>query len=589
MRLLNSTTLDFKMFNDEELPPYAILSHTWGSDEVGYQEVRYLQRMAALPPNLKQNWACIISLEAAAGLDIGKEGMVPIPCRAGYHKIQHTASIAKRNGLQWFWVDTCCIDKSSSAELQEAINSMYRWYQLSTLCIVFLENATLAGTTQSAQSQFEKMLQQSKWITRGWTLQELIAPRAVTFYDSSWSLILEKRDALEQLRKVTGIPEYVLASGDLSRASVAQKMSWAAARTTSRIEDIAYSLLGIFGVHMPMLYGERENAFLRLQEEIMRRTSDDSIFAWGSAPESSFRGLGTSFSTYRGLLAKSPEEFRYSASVRRGNGTFAISNMGVRIDMDILRNSFKEWDEDLYLGRLNAVSSEDGENIAIVLRQFGEQEYARVACHEFRYWTRNRMQDLSSARLYIPHTPEIPPTFQSRTIKSIHFRNGSAEYWVPTYSIQAMRPTELATVNPPTIIVPREWNQKQHDFQFPLWQDMFLACVKLVNLPDAGREYPQYPPFMLLIGYNITTGRSWCRILEVGSWPDISAPAEFWQAALRHRDPIKDGSSRSATLALGSNDDSRVMKMEVAPKLYKDQLYLMADIDGLSTELTHAL
>ena len=157
------------------------------------------------------------------------------------------------------------------------------------------------------------------------TLQELIAPNAVAFYDSAWVYITEKHKALSCIRSITGIPEYVLATGDLSRASVAQKMAWAATRTTSRVEDIAYSLLGIFQVHMAMLYGERENAFQRLQEEIVRTTSDDSIFAWTAEDGS--------LSIYRGLFARSPKEFQDSRLVSRGHGIFGISNMGLRLEM----------------------------------------------------------------------------------------------------------------------------------------------------------------------------------------------------------------------------------------------------------------
>jgi hypothetical protein len=460
---------------------------------------------------------------------------------------------------------------------------MYRWYELSTLCIVFLEDATRDGTSQSVENQFGRMLRKSRWITRGWTLQEPIAPHAVSFYDSTWSLIVEKRNALFTLRNATGIPEYVLASGDLSRTSVAQKMSWAATRTTSRIEDIAYSLLGIFGVHMPMLYGERDNAFLRLQEEIMRRTPDDSIFAWGSAPRSSFRGLRDSFSTYRGLLARSPKEFKYSASVNRGNGTFNMSTMGLRIEMDTLQNSFPEWDEDLFLGRLNAASGADRRNIAIVLRKLGEQDYARVDCHDFQYWTMDRMQDYTRQTLYIQHKPEIPSTFQSRMVKLIRFRNGPAEYLVPAYSIQTIRPRGLATTNPTTIIIPRNSSQHQHDFRFPLLQNMFLACVKLVHVTGHNRQYPSYPPLLILIGYDNTTGRSWCHSLEVDSWPDISAPADSWQLALQHHNSIVDANPQSAVLSLGSSGSTDI-KMSIAYGLYDDQLCLMVDIDGLLTE-----
>lgn len=168
MRLLHSTTFEFKVFNDEELPPYAILSHTWGDEEVSYQDQRFLQRLVALPDNLRKNEAYIAALEAAAGLDFTMMGRGDIGDRAGYRKLEKTAKIAKEMNLDWFWADTCCIDKSSSAELQEAINSMYRWYQNSTYCIVYLEDAEFDMIGNPIEGELERMLRDSKWITRGW-------------------------------------------------------------------------------------------------------------------------------------------------------------------------------------------------------------------------------------------------------------------------------------------------------------------------------------------------------------------------------------------------------------------------------------
>ncbi|KAF2825580.1 HET-domain-containing protein, partial [Ophiobolus disseminans] len=232
MRLLNAETLRFKtFFSDDQTPPYAILSHTWGDEEVSYQDMMYEEVIDNL----------------------------------SYQKIIETAKIAKQKHLDYFWVDTCCIDKTSSAELQEAINSMWRWYRTSAYCAVYLED--------SKDSQ-------SRWITRGWTLQELIAPRNVWFYDCNWLPTFDKLSGLDVIEEITKIPKQVLSTSDLSMSSVAQKMSWAANRKTTRIEDAAYSLMGLFDVHMPMLYGEGDNAFRRLQEQIIKTDPDDSILDW---------------------------------------------------------------------------------------------------------------------------------------------------------------------------------------------------------------------------------------------------------------------------------------------------------------------
>jgi hypothetical protein len=219
MRLLNSTTLKFKVFIDEQLPPYAILSHTWGLEEVSYQEQCFMHRLAALPTESRENEVLIAALEVAAGLEVSSSRGESICKRSGYFKIHHSARLARKWALDWFWVDTCCIDKSSSAELQEAINTMFRWYQNSAHCFVILEDVRLDAKCRNLEQDFWKMLRMSRWRTRGWTLQELIAPSVMTFYDANWTEITTKHKSLYTIHDVTGIPRDVLASGDLSHAS----------------------------------------------------------------------------------------------------------------------------------------------------------------------------------------------------------------------------------------------------------------------------------------------------------------------------------------------------------------------------------
>jgi hypothetical protein len=191
MRLLRAETLEFEVFHDDETPDYLILSHTWGNEEVTYQEMRFLQQHHALPDSLKSNSMFIATLEAATGLKISTVDSKPIHARAGYKKIQESAKVAGQKGLEFFWIDTCCIDKTSSAELQEAINSMYRWYEQSCFCVVHLEDAEPERDPESEllrRYDVDTILQTSRWITRGWTLQELIAPRDLTFYDQEYVL-----------------------------------------------------------------------------------------------------------------------------------------------------------------------------------------------------------------------------------------------------------------------------------------------------------------------------------------------------------------------------------------------------------------
>ncbi|KAI6019324.1 hypothetical protein PISMIDRAFT_100064, partial [Pisolithus microcarpus 441] len=202
--------------------------------------------------------------------------------RAGYRKIIKSCEQAKKDGYVWLWVDTCCIDKRSSSELSEAINSMYRWYRNAQMCYAYLND--IGESTFPAKrdhKKFDKSNGWPEWFVRGWTLQELIAPKQVEFFNKDWVPIGNKLCFAPTLERITGIPRKVLTSGLAGkRLGVAQIMSWAAERRTTRVEDRAYSLMGLFGVNMPMLYGEGKRAFQRLQLEIIRVSSDHSVFAW---------------------------------------------------------------------------------------------------------------------------------------------------------------------------------------------------------------------------------------------------------------------------------------------------------------------
>ncbi|KDR70038.1 hypothetical protein GALMADRAFT_32739, partial [Galerina marginata CBS 339.88] len=241
MRLLDVHQLKFKFFDDTKRPPYAILSHTWGDDEVTLQD-----------------------FETPAATSM-----------AGYAKIKNCFELAIQDGFKYVWIDTCCIDKTSSSELSEAINSMYQWYKSAVVCYVYLFDIQ-AGDDQGLP------LSKSRWFRRGWTLQELIAPNTLIFYDRTWTEIGTKFSLQEDISKITGIPREALAFKLLSDFSIAQRMSWAAMRETSRVEDTAYCLMGIFDVNMPTLYGEGQRAFFRLQQEIMKSSDDHSLFVWAA-------------------------------------------------------------------------------------------------------------------------------------------------------------------------------------------------------------------------------------------------------------------------------------------------------------------
>ncbi|XP_014554045.1 hypothetical protein COCVIDRAFT_106056 [Bipolaris victoriae FI3] len=249
---------------EDKIPPYAILSHTWEGQEVTFADLKDLHNTASDEVRRKH----------------------------GYQKLLFCAQQAKRDDLDYFWVDTCCIDKSNSVELSEAINSMFRWYQNAIKCYVFLsdvEKDTLEGDGESA---FRK----SRWFNRGWTLQELLAPRSVEFFSKD-GIRLGDKDSLEQtLHEITGIPIKALSGSDLSEFDVAERFSWAANRQTTRQEDGAYCLLGIFGIFMPLIYGEgKDSAMKRLQKEVEGASVDTAgqekwlgkICSWLSAPDPS--------------------------------------------------------------------------------------------------------------------------------------------------------------------------------------------------------------------------------------------------------------------------------------------------------------
>ena len=176
----------------------------------------------------------------------------------------------------WQWIDSCCIDKSSSAELSEAINSMFQWYENSQVCYTYLNDVPVG---EEDHERKDSAFRNSKWFTRGWTLQELLAPQTVVFFNHGWFEIGTRTSLVRLVSSITNIGKDHL-KRSFDQASTAQKFSWASRRQTLRIEDTAYCLMGLFGVNMPLLYGEGSKAFMRLQLEIIKVSDDDSIFAW---------------------------------------------------------------------------------------------------------------------------------------------------------------------------------------------------------------------------------------------------------------------------------------------------------------------
>lgn len=334
MWLINTDTLALEEFIGPKRPPFAILSHTWGKEEVTFQEVRSAE------PNFKH--------------------------KLGGRKIVNTCAIAKQRGFRYVWIDSCCIDKTNSVELTEAINSMFEWYAAAAECYAYIQDLDASAPIEA--------LQNSRWFSRGWTLQELLAPDILIFFDQYWWPRGTKRDLSLLISEATGIsPEILQDTRLLSQTPVAHKMSWAASRQTTRPEDIAYCLIGIFDVKMVFIYGEgRESAFYRLQEEIIRRTNDMSIFAWRSV---------SSGETYRGVLASGPEEFLDGPLYRRTRGSlntpeYTVTNKGIRIHTHLHYTPFGESVLSLHH------SQHHHGTVGIYLKAHGGGTYARTRPHE---------------------------------------------------------------------------------------------------------------------------------------------------------------------------------------------------------------
>jgi hypothetical protein len=341
MRLIDTKTLALKEFFGNQIPHYAILSHTWHEEEVSFQD-----------------WADQSSASQ----------------KKGYKKIFDVCQLAQKHGHGYVWVDTNCIDKSSSSELTEAINSMFKWYQFAQVCYVYLfdvpspEAASKSSSSSSSSSStessseddgprvavyeseasskvpykvnrrrkrrlkrhpknpgFSLFFRKSRWFTRGWTLQELLAPRDVVFYSNDWSFLGTKESLCSDISSITrieikylwrkSVSEPYIANSErkfiarsvqyavpLRKSSVCERLSWLSDRTTTRLEDMAYCMLGIFELNMPLLYGEGSKAFTRLQEEIMKVSDDHSLFCWTwDTPQN--RG---------GFLSEIPSEFRWA-------------------------------------------------------------------------------------------------------------------------------------------------------------------------------------------------------------------------------------------------------------------------------------
>lgn len=280
LRIRGDSDLDLIEYDDRSTPPYAILSHTWGGKEEEVSHKDFLESE-------------------------GKE-------KRGYKKLTFCAKQAVKDGLCHFWVDTCCVDKTSSAELAEAIASMFRWYHASAQCYVYLSDVTTdvyPAESDSLCSSCETAFRNSRWFTRGWTLQELLAPRSVRFFSKDEKELGDKSSLETQIHEITHIPVLALRGSPMSKFDIGERISWIRNRRTTREEDMAYSLLGILGVSMLPIYGETaEAAFRRLEREVKEMAEcakliPDSLGIHHNSTQTQ-RKASDSCSTFAGTITK---------------------------------------------------------------------------------------------------------------------------------------------------------------------------------------------------------------------------------------------------------------------------------------------
>ncbi|KAK3688846.1 heterokaryon incompatibility protein-domain-containing protein [Podospora appendiculata] len=319
MRLINVASYEVEEFYGSAVPKYAILSHTWGDVEASFQE--WTSRLTRLR-KMK---------------------------RPGFSKVVAACRQARAEGLRYAWVDTVCIDKSSSAELSEAINSMYAWYLQAKVCYVYLSDVT---DHPADNIDALDMLRHSRWFSRGWTLQEMLAPANLVFYSREWTLLGTKNALAVLIARVTGIDEVCIHKKKrLDEYSIAQRMAWAANRQTTRPEDMAYCLLGIFNISMPLLYGEGSKAFRRLQEEILKVSDDHSILSFDTNLSDG------------SLFAHHPSVFRDGGRVHPNHALkltapFSMTNAGLSIATPLIQTLSPYW----VLAVLNCVEVDDDNN-----------------------------------------------------------------------------------------------------------------------------------------------------------------------------------------------------------------------------------
>ncbi|KAK3385518.1 heterokaryon incompatibility protein-domain-containing protein [Podospora didyma] len=585
MRLINTSTLELQQFFEPNIPPYAILSHTWGRDEISLQEF--------LTAHL-----------ADSSQEVQRIDPPLIRAKMGYAKVI-AACRAAQGHFDYLWVDTCCIDKTNPAELSESINSMFKWYQNSAMCYAYLGDLDGPNSRGRNYDNEEQDFSECNWFTRGWTLQELIASPRLEFYDRSWNCFGTKRLLQPTLARITNIDEAVLGDANLRHTiPVGKRLSWASKRKTERIEDRAYSLLGIFDVNMPMLYGEGNRAFLRLQQEIFAQNQDLSIFSWN---------VGANQHPYLSMFAPSPEDFANCSGLRLSDmfiGSCPLSSSALRFNKAVIELGYvplHTWsaegsEANFYSLRLPHQNSAESRINEIFLRKVGPGLFVRIpqpSSTHTRFWkpvyTVQCSLDawsppswtvIQDVRLSLRVREAVGYDHEEETLDNVRIM--TAPHNTISASLDSCYDWSIhMDAGPPSIIHHAEpsdfWCRANSCFLLHSQND-FIGCIRVITLlkdPSTATTYTGYP-----FHVTVRVRRRRTPMGQMGLIPEFSFDKSF--ASTRHLDallgdakPLSVVPSRAhnerellgvRTESVGFHDNGKVFQKQMQVSLKWDQI-----------------
>jgi hypothetical protein len=391
---------------------------------------------------------------------------------------------------------------------------MYRWYRNAKFCYAYLSDVSTSSEAH-ALYPITAAFKDSKWFTRCWTLQELLAPKEMMFYSKEWQPLGTKTALETHIVAATGIDVHALRGANLHDFTVAQRMSWASRREATRKEDIAYCLLGIFDIHMPLLYGEGEKSFIRLQEEILKNIEDQSIFAWkdsSMAPESS-----------TGLLAKSPAPFSDSGrftllGFRNLGRPISSTNQGIQVNLFLV--PYRE-NDDLFKACLGCADGNNS-NLSPAIFLHGLSSLGSAGFYKSGEYTRVRAGELellngkekSGGRKVIVN---VSHTQKAMLHRAQEYRKSKAF---------------LIEIRADVVFPEGGWDPQSKILSI----DNAIGKVGGLFVDDEWKSY------LLILGFS-TTGKPWCRIIGC----TLEDQERMWNSY------VPDGKEQSTSKAILAN------------------------------------